>query len=179
MPTKKKSAAATAAGKKQPKTKPKAKSKTQPTRAAKPTAAELKKARVGALAQVFKALGAKNPERWALNHVDKGTDELGRFVLLRAMWFRTVEPGRLLASARKDKHVGDAVDRLFKKADLVDLDALVRYAQRAALTDICKVLDDPAHNDDGIRWSVFRVDATGMPLWPLAELKKDLDDSEP
>ena len=171
MPVKKKQKTAATA--------PSKSAKSSKASAKKPSAAELKRARVGALAQVFKALGARNPERWATSHVDNGTDELGRFVLLRALWLRTVEPGRLLAQARKDKHAGDSVDRLFKKADIVDLDALVRYAQRAALTDICKVLDDPAHNDDGIRWSIFRIDATGMPLWPLAELRKDLDDTEP
>jgi hypothetical protein len=146
---------------------------------AKPNPALLKKARVAALSKVFQALGAKTPEQWAKAQVDDGSDELGRFVLLRALWLRTVEPGRLLASARKEKSVADAIERVMKKVDLADLDALVRFAQKTALDDVCRVLDDPADNEDGIRWTVYRVDANGMPLWPLAALRKDLVETEP
>ena len=41
-----------------------------------------------------------------------------------------------------------------KSASITDLDALIRFAQRSSLDDVCKVLDDPADNDDGIRWAV-------------------------
>ncbi|HEY4222941.1 MAG TPA: hypothetical protein VGO62_16405 [Myxococcota bacterium] len=167
MPTKKKPA------------KKSGKKKKPAQKASKASAAELKQARVMALTQVFKALGAKSPERWANNHVDNGSDELGRFVLLRALWFRTVEPGRLLASARKDKLVGPIVDRLSKSAGFADLDALLRFAQKTALDEVCRVIDDPADNDDGIRWALFRVDSKGLPLWPLANLRKDLSETEP
>ena len=132
-----------------------------------------------ALAKVFAALGARDAERWARTHVDDGSDELGRFVLLRAMWLRALEPGRLLASARRDRTAAPAIERLMKTASLADLDALVRYAQRTSLDDVCRVLDDPADNDDGIRWAVFRIDAKGLPLWPLDRLRTGLDDSEP
>lgn len=145
----------------------------------KPTVSEMTEARVQALAKVFAALGARNAERWARTHVDDGSDELGRFVLLRAMWLRSIEPGRLLANARKDKLAGPAVERLMKNASIADLDALIRFAQRSSLDDVCKVLDDPADNDDGIRWAVFRVDAKGLPLWALDRLRSGLDDSEP
>ena len=136
-------------------------------------------ARVHAIAKVFTALGARNAEQWARTHVDDGSDELGRFVLLRALWLRAVEPGRLLAAARADSAAGSACDRLMQIAELADLDALVRYAQRQSLADLCSVLDDPADNNDGIRWRLFRVDAKGAPLWPLDRLRTGLTDSEP
>lgn len=145
----------------------------------KPSMAEVTEARVQALAKVFAALGARNAERWARTHVDEGSDELGRFVLLRAMWLRSIEPGRLLAAARRDRTAGPAIERMMKTANLADLDALVRYAQRTSLDDVCRVLDDPADNDDGIRWGVFRIDAKGLPLWSLDRLRTGLDDSEP
>lgn len=163
-------------------TKSQLQSQSQSGRAAskrKPSVSEMTEARVQALAKVFAALGARNAERWARTHVDDGSDELGRFVLLRAMWLRSIEPGRLLANARKDRNTGAAVERLMKTASIVDLDALIRYAQRTALDDVCKVLDDPADNDDGIRWAVFRVDAKGLPLWTIDRLRTGLDDSEP
>jgi len=137
-----------------------------------------KEQRVEALAKVFQALGAKNPKRWAELHVEESTDELGRFVLLRALWLRLVEPGRLLANAASDAAAGPVVGRLMKTTSLADLDALVRFAQRTAVVDVCRVLDDTGEND-GIRWSLFRVDGGGQPLWPLSGLKADLDETEP
>ena len=109
------------------------------------------------LAAVFSALGARDPKRWARSHVDTGADELARFVLLRALWLKTVEPGRLLARARKDKHVGGAIDRLLKRADIADLDALIRITQELALKDALTVLDDPADNDEGIGCNLGRA----------------------
>ena len=136
-----------------------------------------KKERIEALAKVFHALGAKTPTSWATTHVEKGSDELGRFMLLRALWLRLVEPGRLLGTARSDHHIGSVVDRMLKTVSISDLDAIIRYAQRTAVNDVCKVLDDPGN--EGIRWGVFRVDPYGMPLWPLRDLRSGLADSEP
>ena len=136
-------------------------------------------ARAAALERAFAALGAKAPRTWANRQVETGTDEIGRFVLLRALGLRAVEPGRLLGRARKDKIAGAAVDRLLASTNIADLDALVRFAQREALQDACRVLDDPADNEDGIRWAVFRVDAKGLPLWSLEALGRDLEDAAP
>jgi hypothetical protein len=165
-------------------TKRKAKKKSaRPSKAtasrAKPPTAKVTEARVQALAKVFGALGARNAEQWARTHIDDGSDELGRFMLLRALWLRALEPGRLIAAARRDFRSRPAIDRLLDAASLEDLDALVRYAQRTALDDVCRVLDDPADNDDGIRWRVFRIDTKGQPLWPLDRLRAGLEDSAP
>lgn len=152
----------------------------RPIRSPRPSTSEMTEARVAALAKVFATLGARNAERWARDHVDKGTDELGRFVLLRALWLRVVEPGRLLAAAQADPQAGPALARMMQTVDIADLDALVRFAERTALADVCRVLDDPgADNDDSIRWAVFRIDGAGLPLWMLDDLRGGLEDSEP
>lgn len=140
---------------------------------------KVKQGRVDALTQVFSALGAQRPATWARSHVEGGYDELGRFVLLRALWLKTVEPGRLLGLARNERAVSTAVDRLLKNADLADLDAIVRFAQKQALLDLCSVLDDPSASDEGIGWAVFRTDGRGLPLWTLDRLATGLTDSEP
>ncbi len=138
-----------------------------------------RQARIDALARVFTALGARDAARWAARHVDDSSDELGRFMLLRALWLRLVEPGRLLAAAPADPLAGPAVERLMQTNSLADLDAVVRFAQRTAVVDACRVLDDPGGEDDGIHWSVYRVDAAGTPLWPLAQLLADVEETEP
>ena len=152
----------------------------QPKRASpRAPAAHIKQGRVDALTQVFTALGAQHPSTWARSHVEGGYDELGRFVLLRALWLKTVEPGRLLGLAKNEREVANAVDRLLATASLADLDAVVRFAQKQALLDLCTVLDDPAASDEGIGWAVFRTDGRGLPLWALDRLAAGLTDSEP
>jgi hypothetical protein len=145
----------------------------------KATAEETRTARIEALTKVFEALGADNPQKWARSHVENGIDELGRFVLLRALWMKVVEPGKLLARAKKDKNVGAAVDRLMKNADLADLDALIRVTQIFALGDVLSVFDDPADNEEGIKWAIFRTDPKGLPLWSLDQLVNALGDAKP
>ena len=139
----------------------------------------VKQGRIDALTQVFAALGAQDPAAWARSHVDQGHDELGRFVLLRALWLKAVEPGRLLGIARNEPEVAAAAERLIKVAGLADLDAVLRFAQKQALLDICTVLDDPSASDEGIGWAVYRTDGRGLPLWPLDRLSAGLTDSEP
>jgi hypothetical protein len=128
------------------------------------------------LVAVLRALGARDPDAWARSD-DAGV--LERFVLLRALWMRVVEPGKLLARAKGHAHVGAAVDRLMGKADLADLDALVRLAQEQALTDILTVLDDPADDDGGVSWGVFHKDAKGKAVRRLGNLARDLDLARP
>lgn len=147
--------------------------------AARASTSSVKRDRIGALTQVFAALGAQRPAVWARSHVDQGHDELGRFVLLRALWLKAVEPGRLLGIARNEPEVAAAAERLIKVAGLPDLDAVLRFAQKQALLDLCTVLDDPSASDEGIGWAVFRTDGRGLPLWALDRLVAGLTDSEP
>jgi hypothetical protein len=151
------------------------KKKPKPSKRAKPSPA----ARIDSLSAVFQALGARDPSYWARSQVTRGTDALARFVLLRALWLKMVEPGRLLARARADVHVGPAIDRLVARTNLADVDALVRITQELALKDALSVLDDPADNDEGIGWGVFRRDKTGAASARLAGLTGDLDASRP
>lgn len=149
------------------------------SRARRPSIPTIKQGRIEALTQVFATLGAQRPSTWARSHVQAGHDELGRFVLLRALWLKAVEPGRLLGIARNEAEVAAAVERLLGDAALADLDAIIRFAQKQALLDICTVLDDPAASDEGIGWAVYRTDGRGLPLWPLDRLVAGLTDSEP
>lgn len=131
------------------------------------------------LAAVFQALGARDPKRWARAHAKGGSDELARFVLLRALWLKVVEPGRMLARARRDAETGAAIDRMLTRVDLADLDRLVRVAQEHALSDALSVLDDPADDEQAIRWAVYRRDKRGAPSSRLEALVRDLPAAKP
>jgi hypothetical protein len=131
------------------------------------------------LAAVFQALGARDPKRWARAHAKGGSDELARFVLLRALWLKVVEPGRMLARARRDAETGAAIDRMLTRVDLADLDRLVRVAQEHALSDALSVLDDPADDEQAISWAIYRRDKRGAPSSRLESLMRDLPAAKP
>lgn len=44
------------------------------------------RARAEQLAETFRALGAEEPEAWALSEVEDGIPQLARFILLRRLW---------------------------------------------------------------------------------------------
>lgn len=135
--------------------------------------------RAASLAAVFQALGARDPKRWARAHAKGGSDELARFVLLRALWLKVVEPGRMLARARRDPETGAAIDRMLSRVNLADLDRLVRIAQEHALADVLSVLDDPAGDEQAISWAVYRRDKKGSPSSRLEALVRDLPAAKP
>ena len=197
MATKKKQKAPPQAAKKAP-TKKKASSKKAPTtKKAAPQAAassmpassslpsmpsaDVRASRIAALTAAFTALGAPRPERWARSHVEDGVDQIGRFIFLRALWTRVVKDGRFLDKLRKDQGaLAPVVERLIlagvAEADVVQL---VRALQVQLLVDVAQILDDPADNDEGVRWGVWRMDKRGLPLWQLGDLRLDLLDVDP
>ena len=165
-----------------PKPTPKQTSKqTQTQTAASSSTRDVRSARIEALSSVFTALGARHPERWARSHVQDGVDQIGRFVFLRALWGRVVKDGRFLDKMRKNRSdLTPVVERLLiAGAQEDDITALVRALQVGLLVDLCQVLDDPADNDEGVRWGLWRMDKRGLPLWQLGDLRLDVLEVDP
>ena len=165
-----------------PKQTPKQTSKqTQTPTAASSSTRDVRSARIEALSSVFTALGARHPERWARSHVQDGVDQIGRFVFLRALWGRVVKDGRFLDKMRKNRSdLTPVVERLLiAGAQEDDITALVRALQVGLLVDLCQVLDDPADNDEGVRWGLWRMDKRGLPLWQLGDLRLDVLEVDP
>lgn len=110
-----------------------------------------------------------------------GVDQIGRFVFLRALWGRIVKDGRFLDKMRKNQsELTPVVERLLiAGADEDDVTALVRALQVGLLVDLCQLLDDPADNDEGVRWGLWRMDKRGLPLWQLGDLRLDVLDVDP
>ncbi len=137
-------------------------------------------ARLVTMQTLFATLGARDPAQWAAAQLDSGVDEVTRFVLLRALWMKAVEPGRLLAKAQATAHVKDALARMLGTVSLTDVDALVRLAEEQVLHDVLGVLDDASGGADGaVGWGVFRTDARGAPVRRIAPLLARLHDAKP
>jgi hypothetical protein len=137
--------------------------------------------RIEALASVFTALGAREPERWARSHVETGLDQIGRYVFMRALWGRVVKDGRFLDKMRRAPGETRAVieQLMMTGAQEADLVALVRALQVQLLVDVAQILDDPSDNDEGVRWGLWRMDKRGLPLWQLSDLRLDLLEVDP
>ena len=45
------------------------------------------------LTTLFRKLGARDPEQWARSQVDRGIDQVARYVFLRQAWKSVVPPG--------------------------------------------------------------------------------------
>jgi hypothetical protein len=151
-----------------------------PVESHEPTAAELRATRVAALTAAFTALGAREPERWAASHIDHGLDQLGRFVLLRALWEQVIDQPSLRAWREQGGEGSALINQLLATGvDEASLLAFGRHMQTQLLVDICQILDDPNDNDEGIRWGLWRMDKRGMPLWQLPDLRLDVLEVDP
>jgi hypothetical protein len=164
---------------KKPKKKQPARAPARSARTPHRVAAPSPKDRIASLEAVFHALGAREPHAWARAHAKEGSDALARFVLLRALWLKVLEPGRMLARAQQDAHAGPAMAAMLRKVDLADLDALVRLTQEHALRDVLSVLDDPGDDDQAVSWAVYRRDKKGAPAARLTRLLDELDAARP
>ncbi|MBB3061408.1 hypothetical protein [Microbulbifer rhizosphaerae] len=124
------------------------------------------------LTDLFRQLGAPDPESWAKSQAEMGVNQLYRFLFLRQAWERVIsedDDSRIDANidaAKQDPNapyagVGHAVDRILaagvSREDIVDL---VRGMQAELLFDFCYLLDDPAimePNLESIGWTLVET----------------------
>jgi hypothetical protein len=125
------------------------------------------------LAELFRELGARDPEGWAASQASRGINQLHRFLFLRQAWERVVSesddtwidleianskqnPGQPFAG------VGHALARLqamgASREDIVDL---TRGMQARLLFDICYLLADPSICEPSVEdlgWALVETD---------------------
>jgi len=125
------------------------------------------------LAELFRRLGAPEPEGWAQSQVDEGINQLHRYLFLRQAWSNVISEDDLswmdkaitISTAHPDRPfsgIGHALRRLLaagvSREDLVDL---TRGMQARLLFDMCYQLDDPALVEKGLEnigWSLVETD---------------------
>ncbi len=143
------------------------------------------------LVEIFRALGANDPEGWASSQVEEGINQLHRFLFLRKAWQqvagadggwidRVVE-----AAARRPDDpfagAGHAIRRMLAAGvDRHDIIELVRASQGELLSAICYLLDDPSLTDDeqqlvgDLGWALVETDDD---FEPTGEVIGGLQDS--
>ena len=141
------------------------------------------------LTDLFRKLGAPNPEGWAQVHLDEGKPQLARYLFLRQAWRLVVGPNDASwISERKNDmsgpggEIGPALQRLLALgASDGDLSAIVRVMQWRLLAGLCLLLEDPGDLEDDVKniaWCLFEMD-DDEPIRPLDRLIESLLETDP
>lgn len=146
------------------------------------------------LTDLFRKLGAPEPEGWARSEVDEGIPQLARFLFLRQAWRSVVSDENptwidaLIKAAERDPAApyagaGHALKSLRAKGatdeELVDL---VRGVQAESLFSFCYLLGDPGDVEEEvahIAWGLFQIDENGSPIEAIPALHESVLETDP
>jgi hypothetical protein len=143
------------------------------------------------LTELFRKLGARDPEGWAHSQIREGILQLPRYLFLREAWRRVVSPGdhRWMDEMRpKDPNgpggeLGPAIDRLLATgARAEDLTTIVRIMQWRLLAGLCVLIDQPwdlGEDLDDIWWGLFLVDENDNPVAQIGALIESVLETDP
>jgi hypothetical protein len=125
------------------------------------------------LAELFRELGARDPESWAASQTSEGINQLHRFLFLRQAWARVVPENddawidQEIASSKQHPGqpfagIGHALTKMQAKGvareDIVDL---ARGMQARLLFDFCYLLADPSILESSVEdlgWALVETD---------------------
>ncbi len=142
------------------------------------------------LTDLFRKLGARDPEGWARSQIQEHIPQLARFLFLRQAWRLVIKDGDFawIAAARGSDpsgpagSIGPAIDQLLAAGcSEVDLSQVVRNMQRRLLAGLCYLLDDPGDLEPevaGMAWRLFQVDGSGQPIHPIDGLHESVLETE-
>ena len=146
------------------------------------------------LTELFRKLGASDPEGWARSQIRQGIPQLPRFLFLRQAWREVVSPdnrswiAEWLRRATQSPNspgagIGPALTRLLAAgAREDDLTTVVRVMQWWLLAGLCVLLDDPGVVESevaDIEWQLFLLDQNGAPLVPIVALHESVLETDP
>jgi hypothetical protein len=149
------------------------------------------------LTELFRRLGAQEPEDWARSQIREGIPQLLRYLFLRQAWRQVVAPGdRDWMTVREDDpddrdEFGEAIDAVLATGvSAQDLTTVVRIMQWIILFRFCVLLDgglafrtDAGHSTlqelVGFRWRLSLVDENGNPAQPIDALHESVLETDP
>jgi hypothetical protein len=154
----------------------------------------LKKWKRDELVQVFRALGADDPEAWASSQLDDGTPQLHRFAFLRALWSHVVNPTETkwipaTVDEATNAAAAAALERMLAAGvSQADIIKVVWAAQAELVFAFAHQLDDsdfavaqlpyPRETSE-VGWGLFAVDEEGKPKKPIDALHESVTEVIP
>lgn len=150
---------------------------------------------LGALTELFRKLGARNPEGWAQSQVGEGINQLARFVFLREAWKGVVPPAdsswidSVIGSAKEHAAepgagAGPALERMLAAGvHRDDIHELVRVMQWESLASFCYLLEDPGGDLEpeiaDLAWALVQIDADGNTIDSVGGLHESVLETDP
>ena len=146
------------------------------------------------LTELFRKLGASEPEGWARSQLDAGIPQLSRFLFLRQAWRQVVDEkdsdwiDRCIDLAREQPNeayagAGHALRTLRARgATDEELTELVRSTQAELLFSLCYLLDDPMLEEpelSDLSWALFELDRKGRPKQRIGGLHESVLETDP
>ncbi len=146
------------------------------------------------LTELFRSLGARDPEQWARSQTREGIPQLARFLFLRQAWKLVVPEGdnrwidaavRQGAARPNDPYagVGHALEKLRARgATDEELTDVVRGMQAELLFSLCHLLEDPGDLEPDVAdvaWCLVQVDDAGNVVGPLGGLHESVLETDP
>jgi hypothetical protein len=146
------------------------------------------------LAELFRRLGAPDPDGWARSQVSEGVPQLARYLFLRQAWREVVceDDPSWISRAIDDAQawptdpyagVGHAPAKLRERgATDAELTDLVRGMQAKLLFSLCYLLEDPGDLEpeiSHIRWNLAQVDETDAVIGRIEGLHESVLETDP
>lgn len=141
------------------------------------------------LTELFRRLGAPDPESWARSQIREGIPQLARYVFLRQAWKQVVRGGDnawMSELRRYEKYYPKllaAIDRVIDAgASEDDLTIIVRGMQAQTLFGMCHLIDDPGDLEPEVadmNWALFRIDENGRPIEEIDGLHESTGSTDP
>lgn len=146
------------------------------------------------LAELFRKLGARNPEEWASSQAREGIPQLQRYLWLREAWKRIVPDDNYEWMAAEIKRaetrpndpysgVGLALKQCLERgAEKEALNEIVRGKQAEFLFSLCYMLEDPNLPEKEVKdicWGLFETDEEGNPITRVGMLHESVLETDP
>lgn len=143
------------------------------------------------LSDLFRKLGARNPQDWARSQLQENIPQLARFLFLRQAWRLVVADGdcswisevRQIGADSPGGEIGPALGRVLSSGcSNQDLTRIVRVMQWRLLFGICQLLDETAEVEQEVRdiaWRLFQVDENDRPTVAISGLIESVLETEP
>jgi hypothetical protein len=146
------------------------------------------------LTELFRKLGASEPEGWASSQVTEGINQLGRFLFLRQAWKRVldetdhswIQDRSDMASKRPGSPcsgIGPALQSLLAKGvSQQDITDVVRVMQYELLFGLCYLMDDPGLEEEEVQdvsWGLVQFDDAGKVVGEIGGLHESVLETDP
>jgi hypothetical protein len=146
------------------------------------------------LTEVFKRLGADDPEGWARSQISEGINQLGRFVFLKQAWSNIIDENdsswidsEIKSSMNRPDvpfaGIGHALSRLRELGvSDNDINDVVRGKQAELLFSLCYLIDDPGDLPDEVKnmaWCLVQVNEEGRPIAQIGSLHESVLETDP